>query len=85
MVEIVARVAGYAEPMHDRPRPHVADRRERHDLIKLQLLEGERPGCAGRFSGVAAPPSLARVTPADLDRRREARCEARACEPGEIR
>src|SRR5690242_13207464 len=70
MVEVIPRIVGHPELLHDPPRPPVPDGRERHDLA---FRGGHHGPCAlGRQSPA---PMLRGQPPADLDARREVRLE----------
>src|SRR5579862_2327124 len=83
MLEIVSRISGHSEPLHHPPRRLVERRRERDDLVQVELRESVFECGLTGLGRVAVPPVLAREPPADLDRRREVRLEARTREADE--
>ncbi len=76
VVEVLVRIARHADPLHHRPRALVRRRRERHQLVELEVGEREGRGGARRLAGVAVAPGAAGEPPAELHRGREVGIEA---------
>src|SRR4051812_19217112 len=88
VIEIVGRIVGHTDSLHDSARANVLHRSKRHDFGKLQLLEAERKRRARRLGGITSSPLAGGEPPSDLDTRREVSFESRhrkANESGEGR
>ena len=59
VIEVVGRVAAHPDPLHHRPRPHVADRGERHDLVQPDVPEADGERAPRRLGRVPVAPRLA--------------------------
>ena len=77
MVEIVGRIAGHAEPLHDSNRPYICRRRERNDFGQAYSTEsvGECRPC-GLCCETSTPISTVEP-PADFNSGREMSLEVR--------
>jgi len=60
MVEVVNRIVGHAQSLHDRAGADVGWDRERHDLVKPGILEAEADSLAGGLGRVSVSPRLGR-------------------------
>jgi len=71
MIEIIARVVGHAQFVHDALRTHVGKRGEGHNLLQSDSVEAIPQSCGRAFGGQPTAPMFWSKPPTDLDRRRE--------------
>ncbi len=66
VIEVILRVANHPDLFHNATRLHVANSRQRNDLIKLQFMESKQHRGEGPFRRVPAIPIRSSQPPSDL-------------------
>ncbi len=71
VVEVVGRLTHHRQPFHHSPGGDIDRRRERHDLVKAEIVEPEAQRSGPSLGCITVPPGLLLEAPTDLNRRCE--------------
>src|ERR1700691_3667000 len=83
VVEVIHRMVGHPQFLHDPPGSPVVDAGERDDFTETEGLEAETQRGPGGLGGVAETPVMMRQPPAHLHGRSEMGPECRTAETDE--